>query len=312
MATAEPQAGAVELLLALKTVPPFSTLPPDDLALFVDRARHRTFAPGALLYAAGAPISTIHLVMEGRVTETRAGRPWAVREAYELVGGVDALASTGDDVVVTAESATRTLELDREAVIEICYDRFSVLATVTAGIAAMAIAARRRLGPSAGYPATPPETTPIAAASRLGLPERMSALRALPALATTRVQTLGDVAAACSEIALDTGRAAWQAGDPADHIVVILSGTVACATADGVQRFVLGRGDVLGDLDALATVPRWYAATATTPVRALHIRVADLLDVLEDDPETAVEGLTRFATATAALVDQVARDMARS
>jgi hypothetical protein len=30
--------------------------------------------------------------------------------------------------------------------------------------------------------------------------------------------------------------------------------------------------------------------------------------VLEDDPETAVEGLTRFASLTVALVDRVARD----
>jgi CRP-like cAMP-binding protein len=309
MATLEPQANAVELLLALKTVPPFSTLPPDDLALFVERAERRTFEPGAVLYEAGAPIHAIHLVLGGRVVETRAGRRWAVREAYELVGGVDALAGTGHDVVVTADSATETLQLDRDDVIEVCYDRFAVLATVTAGVAAMAIAARRRLGPSAGRSATARDTAPLTAAGRLGLPERVAILRALPALSFMRVLTLGDVAAASSELALDVGRAAWQAGDPADHIGVLLSGTIACATADGAQRFVLGPGAVLGGLDALASAPRWYGATATTPVRALRIRLADLLDVLEDDPETAVEGLTRFASATASLVDRVARDM---
>jgi CRP-like cAMP-binding protein len=311
MATPEIQSSAVEELLALKAVPPFSTLPPDDLALFIERAERRAFEPGALLCEAGAPIRSIHLVLAGRVTETRAGRRWAMREAYELVGGVDALAGTGDDVVVTAESPTETLELARDDVIDICYDRFAVLATVTAGVAATAIAARRRLGPAAGYPVAD-ETTPIATAPRLGLPERMAALRALPALAGTRMQTLGDIAAASIEITLDAGRSAWQAGDPADHIVVILAGTIACTTADGGQRFTLGPGEVLGELDALASSPRWHAATATTSVRALRIQVAHLLDVLEDDPETAVEGLIRFASTTAALVDRVARDMAPS
>jgi CRP-like cAMP-binding protein len=308
MATPEPRAGAVELLLALKAVAPFSTLPPDDLALLVERAERRRFGPGEPLHEAGEPIRGIHLVLDGRVTETRAGRPWAVREAYELVGGVDALAGTGDDVVVTAETATETLHLDRDAVIEICYDRFSVLATVTAGVGAMAIAARRRLGASAGYATAAIERPPLSVASRLGLAERMVALSAVPALAATRVHTLGYLAGESREITLDAGRAAWHAGDPADHLLVIVSGTVACAAADDAQHFVVGPGDVVGELDALASVPRWFTATASAPVRALRIRTADLLDVLEDDPETAVEGLSRFASLTVALVDRVARD----
>jgi CRP-like cAMP-binding protein len=308
MATPEPQSSAVELLLALKTVAPFSTLPPDDLALFVERAERRTFEPGAVLHEAGTPIHTIHLVLSGRLVETRAGRPWATHDPYALVGGVDTLAGTGDDVVVTAESSAETLELDRDAAIDICYDRFSVFASVTAAVAATAIAARRRLGPSAGHAATPVATAPVSTGSRLRLPERMAVLRALPALATTRVQTLGEVAAASDEITLDAGRAAWRAGDPADHLVVILSGTIACETADGTQRFELGPGDLLGELDAFASTPRWHSAIARTAVRALRIRVADLLDVLEDDPETAVESLTGFAAHTAALVDRVASD----
>lgn len=306
MTTAEPTARPVELLLALKTVPPFSSVPPEDLALFVERGQPRTFEPGALVHEAGTPMRAIHLVLSGRVAERRAGRPWAVREAYELVGGVDALAETGDDVVVTAESTTQTLELDRETVIDVCYDRFAVLATVTAGIASTSIAARRRLGASAGY-AAPAGEARTAAAARLDLGDRMAAIRALPVFAATRVHTLGQVAATTRAVTIEVGRAAWQAGDPADHLLVLLAGTIACATADGAQRFTLGPGDVAGDLDALAAAPRWYAATATSPVRALRVPIADLLDVLEDDPETAVDALTRFARATAALLDRVAR-----
>jgi CRP-like cAMP-binding protein len=302
MATPEP---AVDVLLALTRVPPFSSVPPEDLALLVERGEPRMFEPGALLHEAGTPMRAIELVVSGRVVEHRVGRAWAIREPYELVGDVDALAETGDDVVVTAESTTRTIELDRDAVIDVCYDRFAVLATVAAGVAATAIAARRRLGTSAGY-ATAACGAATVVPSRLDLAERIAVIRALPVFATTRVQTLGHVVAATRDVTIESGRTAWQAGDPPDHLLVLLAGTLACATADGAQRFALGTGDVAGDLDALAAAPRWYGATATATARALRVPIADLLDVLEDDPATAVDALLRFARATAALLHRIA------
>ncbi len=306
MATPEPAARTVELPLLLKTAPPLSTLSPEDLALLVERGEPRAFEPGALLHEAGTPMRALHLVVAGRVAERRAGRAWAVRPASELVGDVDVLAGTGDDVVVIAESTTRTVALDRDAVIDVCADRFAVLATLTAGIAASAIAARRRLGASAGYPPVAAEAR-TAVPPRLDLAERMAAIRALPAFAATRVQTLGHVAAATRDVTIEADGATWHAGDRADHLLLLLSGTIACATADGAQRFALGPDDVAGALDALAAAPRWYAATPTSTVRALRVPIADLLDVLEDDPDTAVDALVRFARTTAALLDRAAR-----
>ena len=117
----------IEHLLALKAVPPFSALPPDDLALLVERAKPRTLDAGDVLVADGVPITSIHLVLAGRLEEQRAGRRWADREPYELVGGVDALAYAGEHLVVRATEPTQTLELDRDDLLEVCQDRFGVL-----------------------------------------------------------------------------------------------------------------------------------------------------------------------------------------
>ena len=43
---AEAGSGTVELLVALKAVPPFASLPPEDVALLVARAKPRTFDAG--------------------------------------------------------------------------------------------------------------------------------------------------------------------------------------------------------------------------------------------------------------------------
>jgi CRP-like cAMP-binding protein len=297
---------AVAHLLALKAVAPFSSLPPDDLALLVERAQPRSLGAGELLVAPGTPLRAIHLVLSGSLEEQRNGQRWAVREPYELVGGVDALANAGERLKVRALEPTQTLELDRDDLLDVCQDRFDVLATVAAGVAAMAIAARRRLGPGAGFPDVAAATAP-AVRPQPDVAEIVGRLRAVAPLGGTPIHTLAYAADEGTLITLDAGQALWSAGDPSDHVVLLLSGRLDCTSDDGRQHFALGPDDVAGLLDGLALAPRWYDATATTPLVGLRMRIAALLDVLEDDPDTAAGALVRFAHATVRLVDEVAR-----
>ena len=305
------EAGAmpIEHLLALKAVPPFSALPPDDLALLVERAKPRTLAAGDVLVAEGVPVGSVHLVLAGRLEEQREGRRWADREPYELVGGVDALAQTGEHVIVRASEPTQTLELDRDDLLEVCQDRFSVLATVAGGVAAMAIAARRRLGPTAGFEVVPTGMpTSVGSRERLGLAETVARLRAIAPLERTPIHTLAYAAAEGEMVVLEPGQTLWRAGDPSDHLLLVLSGLLQCTADDGRQRFALGSDEVAGALDVLALAPRWYDATVGRRLTAIRMEAVALMDVLEDDPDTAVSALIRFASATAALVDRAARE----
>ena len=297
----------IEHLLALKAVQPFSSLPPDDLALLVERAKPRTLDAGEVLVEKGVPLESIHLVLAGRLEEHRDGQRWAIREPYELVGGVDALARTGEHLMVRATEPTQTLELERDDLLEVCQDRFGVLATVAAGVAAMAIAARRRLGSSAGFTDPSADAAPPFGAREGDVAEIVARLHAIAALGGIPIHTLAYAAAESELVTLDAGHALWRAGDPADHVVLVLSGRLACTSDDGRQRFALSADEVAGALDALALAPRWYEATAATRVVGLRLRIATLLDVLEDDPDTAIGALIRFARATARLVAEVAR-----
>jgi CRP-like cAMP-binding protein len=303
----DPGVTPVERLLALKLVAPFSSLPPDDLALLIDRAKPRFLDEGDVLVAEGVPLDAIHLLLSGSLSEERNGQPWAVRTPYELVGGVDALAQSGERLVVRATQPTETLELDRTTLLEICLDRFGILATVASGVAAMEIAARRRLGAAAGYDrASDAARAPLLAGGTLDLAAIVEQLHAVAPLGGTPIHTLVYAAGEGTAVTLEPGHVLWRAGDPADHVVLVLSGRVDCVTPDETQRFSLGAGEVAGLLDALALVPRWCDATAATRVVGLRLPIATLLDILEDDPETAVAALVRLAKATARLVDAVA------
>ena len=305
--TPEERATPVEHVFALKTVAPFSSLPPEDLALLVERATPRHYAAGESLLERGVPVGAVHLLLEGRVEEQRGGRPWTTRAPYELIGGVDAIAHAGEDLVAIAAEPTRTLELTREDLVDVCLDRFAVLATIASGVATMAIAARRRLGTEAGFTSV----RPAAAARRerrLDLAERIVVLRETPALRDTRVRTVGEIARAMELQTIDAGTVLWRAGEPADRLLVVVAGAVRCTSEDPAHEFTLGPQDAIGVLDAVAGAPRWYGATAETAVAALSLPVDHLMDVLEDDPEAAVDALERFARATSTLVQRVARE----
>jgi CRP-like cAMP-binding protein len=293
----------VELLVALKAVPPFATLPPEDLALLVERAVPREFDTGQVVIARGSTVEAIHVIVDGALAEERAGQPWGLREPYEIVGGVDALAGSSTELEVRANMPTRTLELGRETLLEVCYDRFDVLTAIATGVAAMTIAARLRLGAAAGFggPAAPGAERPRAC---LDLAERVAFMRSMPVLRDVAMLTLAEVAACSERVTFTQGETLWRTGDRADHLLIVVSGTVDCAAGDGL-RFALGPREAAGVLDALAALPRWYDATARTRLVALRARIADVLDVLEDDPATAVAGLTNLARATSNLVAAV-------
>lgn len=306
MASDAAASSPVAHLLALKAVPPFSGLPPDDLSLLLARARPRELLANEILVAEGTPLDAAYLVLEGRLEEYRDGQRWAERAPYELVGGVDALARTGDGVLVRATTPAHVLELGRDDLLDVCLDRFAVLETVAAGVAAIALGARRRLGPSAGF--VPPASVDAAPPSALHDPaELVARLHVLPAFDGVPIHTLAYCAAESSAVAIDAGGVVWHAGDPSDHVVVLLGGTLDCTSDDGAQRFALGPGEVAGLLDAVAGVGRWHDAIARTAIAGLRIGRSALLDVLEDDPDTAVRALVAMATTAATLVGRVAK-----
>jgi CRP-like cAMP-binding protein len=299
----DPAPITVELLVALKAVAPFASLPPEDLALLVERATPRVFEPGEVIIERGTVVEAIHVVVEGMLVEERAGRAWAVREPYEIVGGVDALAGSSTELEVRAKVATRTLELERETLLEVCYDRFDVLNAIATGVAAMAIAARLRLGSTAGFPGL--SAPAIEHAPRdLDLAERVAFMRDIPILHDVSLLTLAGAAARSAQVTFEPGESVWRTGDRADHLLLIVSGVLDCRAGDG-PGFALGAREAAGVLDALAAVPRWYDATARTPLVALRTHLGHVMDVLEDDTATAVAGLTQLARAASSLVAAV-------
>jgi CRP-like cAMP-binding protein len=305
----EDGASAVERLLAIKTLPLFADLHADDLAVLAERARVYGFQPGETLFSsASGPLSSIHLVLEGRVTEHRDGQPFRSHGVRQVLGGVDVLADTGAEVIAIADEPTRTVAIDRDDLRDILEDNFAILSVALQGAAAATLRLRRRLLPSAGFP------EPVAAgctepdaASLHDLGARIAFLRRT-SLQRARIRTLGQLARDAELRQVRTGTTLWVAGHSADHTLVVVRGVVECATADGVQRFALGPETVVGLEDTLALAPRWFTARAHGEVTLLQLSGAAIIDALEDDSDLALDALAALAAVASALRDRVAHE----
>lgn len=75
--------------------------------------------------------------------------------------------------------------------------------------------------------------------------------------------------------------------DPADHVIVILSGrTKVCVTEDGRERVIAerGPGQLVGERGALRVSVRSASVIALETVRALVVRTADFAALISDHP----------------------------
>lgn len=311
MLPVEDGANGVERLLAIKALPLFAGVHADELAVIAEHTRVCEFRQGETVFATDdGPVSSIHLVLEGRVTEHRNGQPFRVHEALRVLGAVDALARSEAAVTAIADVDTRTLAVERADLHDILEDNFNVLSVALQGVAAATLRLRRRLVPSAGFEdggdgSGVGDTGAGIALDDLGA--RIAFLRRT-ALGGAKIRTLGQLARDAELLAVADRERLWAEELPADHAIVVVRGVVACATADGRQRFTVGPEAIAGLEEALAAEPRWYEATARGDVAAMRLTRAAIVDALEDDSDMALDALAALATVASTLRDRVAEE----
>ena len=297
---------AVERSLRLRQVPLFESLPDDRLAIFAEEARVRRVKKGEELLSEGMPIDAIYVIVDGEIGVSRqgvflhrAGRP-------DSLGVLDALAGRA---AVTARAATSavTLEIGIEAVRGILEDNFDVVIHAFEAIGRLMIKSRKGLGPDAGYP-KPRAALRAAMSPPLGVVQRTLLLRTTLNFGRGSIEALADLARHAREVRFAEGDLLWSAGARADHLVVLVKGSVH-ASAPG-QSFRFGPGDTAGLMDGLGAAPRWYSAGAAEPTIGLRVDLEELYDVLEDDFELTLDCLGAFATEAVRLLDEGLRTSA--
>jgi CRP-like cAMP-binding protein len=271
--------GPLERVVYLKTLPGLADLEPRQLAAVAQHARERRFSRGDALLAAGQRAEAFYVVVDGRVSLRRPGRPLGHAGPGEQVGFVEQLARVEPGLDALAETPTLALEFDAAAHLDVCEEHFPVVQAHLRYLAASTVRALRRLPDGtrlnrAERQAPPPERP-------LNTVERILTLRRSSALSSGSVEALAELAGLASELRRPAGAVLWRRGDAARSFLLLASGSVECRTPWGRRLRYEGSSLALGQSESLLGVPRWNDTVSREEVVALELPVEALLDALE-------------------------------
>jgi hypothetical protein len=130
----------------------------------------------------------------------------------------------------------------------------------------------------------------LVATHRIDLVARLRVLRTSSIFRRAGVGSLVQMATSIEERRLPAGSVLWNAGDPSGFFYLVIDGTIACRRPGGATFFAAS-GYPLGNLESQAGEPRWYTAVAETPVILLRGNTEGFRDILEENPDVAMDFL---------------------
>lgn len=298
----------LERVLLLRTFAPFADVEPEHLAAMAELAEERFFPAGAEIHPEGAPVRHVHYVLSGEVEIRRRGHVVRTLTGRSVVGGLAALAQVEDASQVVALTDVSTFTFSDEDQRDVFEDDFEILSRIMRGVAHAYLHARRAAGEGAGF-APDDENVPVPR-DPLGLVDKLAILRRTSPYRHAKLEALADLARESPEVRFPAGEKLWSEGDQSGFSLVMVAGVIQASTDDGKQSFRFSSGSIVGGLDSLAAMPRWYDAVAATDVVAIQVNYGVLLDLLEDHAEMAMDLLRVLASNTLALRERIAGDAA--
>jgi len=106
----------------------------------------------------------------------------------------------------------------------------------------------------------------------------------------------------------DSGDTVIREGEKGDELFIVLNGTVEVTRGEAVLNS-FGRGEHVGEMALIRSVPRSATVTSKGPSELIAIRRADFFDILRTEHELAVKLLWQFLGVLADRLDQTSRDL---
>jgi len=303
MPTNPPTIGTVERMLSLNRLPVLSGLAPEDLAVVAEHARERFLPTGTVLLREGEPIPALYAVLDGKILISRRGRTLGRVSPGGFVGAAGMFARDPEGLSAVAQTDTLVLEVEADAVLEICEDHFPIFHHVLREMCRLLIDLVGRLPPGLHGSIFPNLAPPRAPTGDLDLVERILFLRQVAPFLHASINALAELSRGMAEVAFPAGTRLWEEKEGSGTVILVVSGMVDCAARGGHATFTLSPGAPMGAVESLAERPRWYTATTQTKVTALQGSIEGLIDVFEDNFEMALEYLAVMARAQIRIVD---------
>ena len=273
--------GPVERLLYLRSLPGFVSLGASELATIAYETRERFFKRGQRLFTEGEAARAVHFLVEGRVSVRSQGRILQLIEPPYTVGFLPVLARGNQHVEARVESDTLTLELPAESVHDAFEDSFALLETGVRQLARQFAEVQRKLELRGLVERAPPVDTPYPEAE-LDLVERLVALRRTGPYVAASLDSLTGLVRRMQEVRFEPGDVLWEEKDPSTYGIHVVHGTVMCVGDDGLRRFPMGPGSVIGYSEILAEDLATRAPDALPDLTRIGDAGKHLLELISD------------------------------
>ncbi|MEM9692189.1 MAG: cyclic nucleotide-binding domain-containing protein [Myxococcota bacterium] len=300
----KPRTSSVERSLILKSMPGFADLSGAELALLASFARERRFSPGDVLLTPGQPVQKFFLIVDGEVEMFLGGQSVGRFSSRTSVGGLASLARDPRGAHAIARSPVLALEMDAEEMEEFFEDNSNLIIGVLGALARGV----RELQEERGGPAIDgPEYPDYPVTSGLTLVDKMFLMRTTSNFREVSIEALAELAEGAHEAHFRAGATLWRRGDLADHYYMIVAGTLVATSPGAPPRTFTSRW-LVGGLDNMGRLPRWYDLRAETDTVALRLRSTVLYDVLEDYPDMGLRMLRALSRGALALQERKLTD----
>jgi CRP-like cAMP-binding protein len=237
---------------------------------------------GDTLFSAGDPPDFYYFLREGRVQLVRDGStPWTY-QGPSVFGVSDALLERPRVRTALAVTDIQAMKVQSDALIELLEDSFALSRAAIVGSVRTVAGLEQRLWAS-GVKQLRRETGPGAPAGALDTLERLAILTEAPLLRGAGVQILSDLAAAADIFAFVEGDTLIARGSGDGRVHILLEGQVEATRLSPEVVWRGGPGEIVCGVAAFGDPILAWEAVARTGGRSLTFRVADWLDLMEEN-----------------------------
>lgn len=263
------------------------------LRMMSDAMTDAFYPAGSVIYQQGALPRYLYYVVTGRVKLWAEGVAPLYYDKSSAIGGLDMMQDIGYSRTAVAVEDTRTLLLPASKYMQVLEDNFEyarqMLMLLVGGVDALG--AQLPLSELYRHDRGKLPELPAIHGRKLGLLERMMAVRQAPLVGGLRSQVLVGLAERLEERTVEVGAPVLPEGRRAESFWLIASGEIRATRKAPLYpagaSHVFQAGDGLVMFAAFADVEGQYAFAAEKPARLLGLRKDDFFDLLEDHGDVA-------------------------
>jgi ATP:ADP antiporter, AAA family len=270
---------AAELAARVRRLPLFASVSVDELFRMASASRQVRHENGTVLLQEGTVPTTIHILLDGRVTATgRAGTPSTI-EAPASLGFVEAMAGIPMSETVRTSGTAVTLALTVEELRTLLADNTDLVSGLFATIAGTVQEPDRPVHPTHATG----ELEQLAAGGLTPI-DRVLALKYVPIFAKVSAEEMQQLARIAFPVDLKPGAVLFPESAP-PGLWLLLTGEVGLESSTGQAPASARGGQIVGSVNTMAGRSLDRSAKVVRAGTALKIDREDLFDLLGERPE---------------------------